>query len=107
MSHRSAEEIGRTELGPRPLPPLGPPRNPSAPQAVDTVLDNGLRVLAVRRPAVPMVELRLRIPFGGTHRTHPARAELLAATLLQGTPRRDPFVICHVRSAVGGELSST
>jgi predicted Zn-dependent peptidase len=107
MSHRSAEEIGRTELGPRPLPPLGPPRNPSAPPAVDTVLDNGLRVLAVQRPAVPMVDLELRIPFGGTHRTHPARAALLSATLLQGTPRRDRFAIDKVLAAVGGDLMAT
>nr|MDQ3826734.1 insulinase family protein [Actinomycetota bacterium] len=107
MLHRSAEQIGRTELGPRPLPPLGPPRTPSAPPAVDCVLGNGLRVIAVRRPAVPMVELRLRIPFGGTHRSHPARAELLAATLLQGTPRRDRFAIDNVLAAVGGDLSAT
>ncbi len=106
MGHRSAEQIGRTELGPRPLPPLGPPRTPRAPSAVDTVLDNGLRVIAVRRPAVPMVELRLRIPFGGTHRTHPARAELLAATLLLGTARRDRFAIDKVLAAVGGDLSA-
>jgi hypothetical protein len=51
MQHRSAEQIGRTELGPRPLPPLGPPRTPIAPSAVDTVLDSGLRVIAVRRSA--------------------------------------------------------
>ncbi|HYZ35477.1 MAG TPA: pitrilysin family protein [Pseudonocardiaceae bacterium] len=107
MGYRSAEQIGRTELGPRPLPPLGPTRNPTAPPAADTVLDNGLRVLAVRRPAVPMVELRLRIPFGGTHRTHPARAELLAATLLQGTPRRDRFAIDKALAAVGGDLAAT
>jgi predicted Zn-dependent peptidase len=106
MGHRSAEQIGRTELGPRPLPPLGPPRAPSAPSAVDTVLDNGLRVIAVRRPAVPMVELRLRMPFGGTHRTHSARAELLAATLLQGTARRDRFAIDKVLAAIGGDLSA-
>jgi predicted Zn-dependent peptidase len=73
---------------------------------VDTVLDNGLRVIAVRRPAVPMVELRLKIPFGGTQRTHPARAEVLAATLLQGTPRRDRFAIDKVLAAVGGDLSA-
>ncbi|MGH3842112.1 MAG: M16 family metallopeptidase [Pseudonocardiaceae bacterium] len=106
MGHRSAEQIGRTELGPRPLPPLGAPRAPSAPPAVDTVLDNGLRVIAVRRPAVPMVELRLQIPFGGTHRTHPARAELLAATMLQGTPRRDRFAIDKVLAAIGGDLAA-
>jgi predicted Zn-dependent peptidase len=73
---------------------------------VDTVLASGLRVIAVQRPAVPMVELRLRIPFGGTHRTHPARAELLAATMLQGTPRRDRFTIDKVLAAVGGDLSA-
>jgi len=84
MSHRSAEEIGRTELGPRPLPPLGPSRNPGAPPAVDTVLDNGLRVLAVRRPAVPMVELRLRIPFLSGAASHPARAAVLSDALLTG-----------------------
>ncbi len=106
MLHRSAEQIGRTEEGPRPLPPLGPTRAPSAPSAVDTVLDNGLRVIAVRRPAVPMVELRLEIPFGGTHRTHPARAELLAATLLCGTPRRDRFAVDRALGAVGGDLAA-
>ena len=63
---RTAEEIGHTALGPRPLPPLGEQHVAAEAEAVDTVLDNGLRVLAVRRPAVPLVELRLRIPFGGT-----------------------------------------
>ncbi|MDQ2790963.1 MAG: insulinase family protein [Pseudonocardiales bacterium] len=106
MTHRSAEQIGRTELGPRPLPPLGPPRTPIAPSVVDTVLDSGLRVIAVRRPAVPMVELRLEIPFGDTRRTHPARAEVLAMTLLRGTPRRDRFAIDKVLAAVGGDMSA-
>ncbi|HEX2301397.1 MAG TPA: pitrilysin family protein [Pseudonocardiaceae bacterium] len=105
MLHRSAEEIGRTEAGPRPLPPLGPPGTLSAPPAVDTVLDNGLRVIAVRRPAVPMVELRLNIPFGGTHPAHSARAELLAATLLCGTPRRDRFAVDAALGAGGADLS--
>jgi zinc protease len=106
MPHRSAEQIGRTELGPRPLPPLGPPRIPNTPSVMDTILDSGLRVIAVRRPAVPMVELRLRIPFGGTDRTHPACAELLAMTLLRGTPRRDRFAIDKALAAVGGDLSA-
>ena len=106
MVHRSAEQIGRTELGPRSLPPLGAPRTPSAPPSVDTVLGSGLRVIAVRRSAVPMVELRLEIPFGGTHRTHPARAELLADTLLHGTAQRDRFAIDKVLAGIGGDLSA-
>lgn len=105
MVYRSAEVIGQTEQGPRPLPPLGPQRTLPAPAAVDTVLSNGLRVLAVRRPAVPMVELRLVIPFGGTERTHAARAEMLAATLLCGTSRRGRFDIDTELAAVGGDLS--
>ncbi|MDQ4103980.1 MAG: insulinase family protein, partial [Actinomycetota bacterium] len=83
-----------------------PPHRPRAPSVVDTVLGNGLRVIAVRRPAVPMVELRLAIPFGGTHRTHPARAEVLASTLLRGTPRRDRFAVDKVLASVGGDLSA-
>ncbi|HEU0089096.1 MAG TPA: pitrilysin family protein [Pseudonocardiaceae bacterium] len=106
MLHRSAEEIGRTGAGPRPLPALGPQRILRAPTALDTMLDNGLRMITVQRPAVPMVELRLAIPFGGTHHTHAARAELLAAALLAGTPQRSRFAIDTALAAVGGDLSA-
>ena len=61
-THRSAEEIGRTELGPRTLPPLGPTRAVPLPDVEERTLPNGLRVLAAHRPGVPMVELRLRVP---------------------------------------------
>jgi zinc protease len=106
-THRSAEQIGRTELGPRPLPPLGEQRSGHPPTTVDTVLDNGLRVIAARRGAVPMVELRLRIPFAGEDRTHPARAEVLAETLLTGSQRRDRVRVDTDLAAVGGELHAT
>ena len=103
-NHRSAEEIGRTELGPRPLPPLGEPRTGQTPDTVDTVLDNGLRVIAARHGAVPMVELRLRIPFAGSDPAHPARAEVLAETLLTGTARRSRVDVDTDLAAVGGEM---
>lgn len=103
-THRSAEEIGRTELGPRPLPPLGEPRTGRPPAAVDTVLDNGLRVIAARQGGVPMVELRLRIPFAGQAPEHPAQAEMLAETLLTGTDRRDRVRMDTDLAAVGGDL---
>jgi predicted Zn-dependent peptidase len=35
------------------------------PDVTDTVLPNGLRVLAAHRRGIPMVELRLRVPFAG------------------------------------------
>ena len=40
--------------------PAGPGR--SLPQVLDQTLANGVRVLAVRRPGVPVVEMRLRMP---------------------------------------------
>ena len=79
---RTAAEIGRTATGPRALPTIGEQRSATGLSSVDTVLDNGLRVVAVHQPTVPMVELRLRIPFAGEDPRHAAVAEVLAATIL-------------------------
>ena len=103
-THRSAEEIGRTELGPRPLPELGERRTGRPPETVDTVLDNGLRVIAARHGVVPMVELRLRIPFAGDAPQHPAQAEMLAETLLTGTATRDRVQMDVDLAKVGADL---
>jgi predicted Zn-dependent peptidase len=105
-SHRTAEQIGHTERGPRPLPVLGEQRAAVQPASVDTVLDNGLRVVAVRQPSVPMVEMRLRIPFGGEDPAHPASAEMLAETLFTGTANRDRVTIDTDLALVGGELGA-
>ncbi|SFQ16929.1 Predicted Zn-dependent peptidase [Amycolatopsis arida] len=106
MSHRSAAEIGRTVTGPREVPPLGEQRPATDLAHVDTVLGNGLRVLAVRKPGVPLVDLRLSIPFAGTDPMHPATAEVLAETLLTGTARRDRIAIDTELALIGGELST-
>ncbi|MFD2421953.1 M16 family metallopeptidase [Amycolatopsis pigmentata] len=106
-THRTAEEIGRTETGARLVPALGDQRAAADLQHVDTVLDNGLRVLAVRKPTVPMVELRLRIPFGGAGPLHAATAEVLAETILTGTARRDRIEIDTELALIGGELSTS
>ena len=108
-THRTAEEIGRTELGPRPLPALGSTRAVPLPDVVEQVPANGLRVLAAHRPGVPMVELRLRVPFAdpGTRSDHPAVAELLSSTLLTGTATRDRVTIDDELAAVGADLSVT
>ena len=53
-----------------------------------------------------MVELRLRIPFAGTDPKHSAVAEVLAATLLTGTDRRDRVAIDTDLALVGGELGA-
>ncbi|QFZ16840.1 M16 family metallopeptidase [Saccharothrix syringae] len=109
--HRSAEEIGRTALGPRPFPELGEQRAAADLDSVDTTLANGLRVIAVRRSSVPLVELRLRIPFAdpatsSTGSAHAARAEVLANTVLTGTATRSRVDVDTELALVGGELDA-
>ena len=105
-SYRTAEQIGHTEQGPRALPSLGEQTAATQPSLVDTVLPNGLRVIAVRKESVPIVELRLRIPFAGTDRLHSARAEVLANTVLTGTERRSRTQVDTDLAAVGGDMSA-
>ena len=90
----------------RPVPPLGPPRTARLPTVAERTLGDGLRVLAVRRPAVPLVELRLRVPFAGSA-DHVARAQLLGDTLLMGTERRSAAQIAADLQALGGSLSAS
>ncbi|MFF6999312.1 M16 family metallopeptidase [Streptomyces sp. NPDC008313] len=82
-THRSAAEIGRTAAGARPLPPLEARRGHRLPATADTVLPNGLRVIAARQPSTPMVELRMSVPFAGTTFAHAATAEVLATLLFR------------------------
>jgi predicted Zn-dependent peptidase len=103
-THRSAEEIGRTAPGPRPLPPLGEQRVAGDLSHVDTELSNGLRVVAVRKATVPMTEARLWIPFAGDDALHPATAEVLAETILTGTARRSRIDIDTELALIGGDI---
>jgi predicted Zn-dependent peptidase len=88
----------------RTAPALAKAKPVRLPAVADTVLDNGLRVLAVRRPGVPLAEVRLRIPFAAPAKgtaTHVARAHLLADTFLSGTEQRDANQIAVDLQAVG------
>lgn len=105
-THRRAEQIGRTEAGPRPLPPLGSHRAGPELDVADRVLRSGLRVIAVARRTVPTVELRLRVPFAASDRQHPARAELVASALFTGTATRDRVRIDDELAGIGGEVGA-
>jgi len=93
----------------RPVPPLAKATAFKVPNVAESVLDNGLHVLVVRRPGVPLVELRLRVPFaaptGKRGRAHVARAALLSDTMLLGTEQRDAATFARDLQAVGGTLS--
>src|SRR5829696_9631299 len=86
------------------VPPLGPVPRVRQPTAAERVLPSGLRVVAVRRPGVPLVEVRLRVPFSGTAPSHPARASLLSNTLLTGTERYGQVELAAALQALGADL---
>ncbi|MEH0972430.1 pitrilysin family protein [Micromonospora sp. CPCC 205546] len=91
------------QAAPRALPPLGPTRRLKLPKQAERTLGNGLTVIAVRRPAVPLVEVRLWMPFG---RAHLARGAMLAQTLLSGTQTMSSVQIAAELQKVGGGLSA-
>lgn len=104
---RSAEQIARTPVGPRTVPGLTAARTAVHPELVTETVSNGLRVIAVRKPGAPLVEIRLRVPFGGTSASHSARSELLAATLLLGTGSRSREQVDAELALVGGHLDAS
>ncbi len=104
---RTADEIAVTATGPRPVPGLTTARVAAHPELLSRTIDNGLRVIAVRKPGTPLVEVRLRVPFGGTSATHSARSELLAATLLLGTGSRTREQVDAELATVGGHLDAS
>ncbi|HEU5266710.1 MAG TPA: pitrilysin family protein [Jatrophihabitans sp.] len=87
------------------VPDLTAPRAPKRLRSAEAVLDNGLRVVAVRKPGVPVVEIRLRVPFLSAKPAHPARAALLAETVAAGAGDLDRIGIAAAVQALGGELS--
>ena len=93
------------------VPALAKAKPLRLPTVSDTTLDNGLRVLAVRRAGVPLVELRLRVPFaapaGKGGGPHVARAALLGDTLLSGTEHRTASQVAVDVQSLGGQLSAS
>ena len=90
---------------PKTVPPLGPVPKVKQPTAAERVLPSGLRVVAVRRPGVPLVEMRLRIPFSGTSAAHPARSSVLSNTMLAGTEAHNQVELAAALQALGADLS--
>ena len=91
------------------IPPLGEPRPQPELAVTEQTLPNGLRLVVVPRPGVPLVELRLRVPFAApTARAaaqHTARAAVLSGAVLLGTGAHDATDIAEALQAHGGELS--
>lgn len=86
------------------VPPLTRPRKARRLNVVERTAANGLRVIAIRKPGVPIVEVRLRIPFLSSAPTHPARAALLSDALLTGAGPYDRAGLAAAVQALGGDL---
>ena len=88
-----------------PVPGLTTPSRPKKISHTERTLANGLRVIVVRRPSVPMAEVRLTIPFFSTKPTHYARSLLLSATMLTGTGQHDRLGLAVASGQLGAEIN--
>ncbi len=87
------------------VPELTAPRTARALRSTEAQLDNGLTVLAVRKPGVPLVEVRLRLPFLVDKPAHPAQATLLAETMLTGVEGYGRAEFAAAVQGLGAELT--
>ncbi|MDQ2796703.1 MAG: insulinase family protein, partial [Actinomycetota bacterium] len=89
------------------VPALTAPRTAKTLRTAEAVFDNGLRVIAVRKPGVPIVELRLRMPFLSAKPAHPAQATLLGEALLTGAGALDRAGLAAAIQGLGADLNAS
>jgi len=87
------------------VPALTKPRKPKKLTVTERVTDHGVRVIVVRKPGVPLVELRLRLPFASARATHPARSAVLSDAMLTGAGGFDRAGFAAAVQALGGDVS--
>jgi hypothetical protein len=97
-----------TTIGPRQLPALEANQALVVPPSVERTLSNGLTVIVIERRSVPLVELRLRLPFARSELDsgYVARAALMSQTLFSGTADMSTVDIAAALQTVGGALSA-
>ncbi|ADD41473.1 M16 family metallopeptidase [Stackebrandtia nassauensis] len=86
------------------VPDLAPATEFTLPDCHERVLDNGLTILAIRRPSVPLVEVRLRLPFA---EADVAVSSVMAQTIMSGTADKSIVDIAAELQSVGGGLSAS
>jgi zinc protease len=97
-----------TDNSMREVPALEANRKLVLPTSQERTLPNGLTIIAIERKSVPLVELRLRVPFGRSTAdpSFVARAALLSQTLFSGTTTMSTVDIAAELQTVGGGLSA-
>ncbi len=104
---RASTSRARRDQPKLPVPALTEPRPPKALRSEQTVLDSGLTVVAVRKPGVPLVEMRLRVPFLSAKAAHPAQATVLGETLLTGAGSLDRAGLAAAVQALGADVHAS
>ena len=87
------------------IPELDSPRTAATPRVHRRTLANGLTVIAIRRPSVPMVEVRLRIPALMAGAQALPRTTLLTETMLKGTAEHDGIGLEQAIGLLGAQLN--
>lgn len=92
---------------PKDLPPYGPIKQLAAPHVTSAKLDNGMTVWLVPEAGFPKVAFTLAIRGGYTAdpKDRPGFADLIAATVTQGTRNRSAKQVAEDLEAAGGDLS--
>jgi zinc protease len=90
------------------LPAPGEPRAPKFLPPQEKTLANGLRVIVVERPGLPLVSAEVVVPSGSEADlpTAPGLASFTAALLTQGTTTRSATQIAHEVEALGATLKA-
>ncbi|HET8684322.1 MAG TPA: pitrilysin family protein [Micromonosporaceae bacterium] len=90
------------------VPDLRPASALTVPRTVERTLANGLTVLAIQRSAIPLVELRLCVPFGAAklRTSYLASSSLLSQTLFSGTSTMSTVDIAAQLQSLGGALGA-
>lgn len=87
------------------IPAVGPLKVSRLPKVVEHTTPNGIAVHAVRRPTVPLVEVRLRIPIAqGRGGGDGVRERVLAESLLSGTATRSAVDIASELQRLGATM---
>lgn len=83
------------------IPRVGPPPVLTVPDVMDTTTSQGVRVLAVRRPNVPLVQVRLLVPLGGLALRDLVSLRIFPKMLLAGTGTRSGSEVAATLQRLG------
>ncbi len=96
------------DMGIQTPPPPGELREIKLPEPVEKTLKNGLRVIVVERPGLPILSAHLVVKSGGE--VDPAERagamEMLAALLMRGAGQRSATQIAQAIEALGGTIET-